>query len=492
MPTAPAPPPDAGSPRKRGAGAFALAAVALVVLCLLAAPFLVPARFRRLVDAERRAALAALPETPAPAPLRLDPAARDALRRLSVSDLFPFRGLAAHSAAAPLSGEERSALEAWKRAHPEDLALFRAVTDVAGNDPAPPGEPALSADEAQQVERLLLLELCRLGGALLFEAAENGDAGAVEEFDRRLRNLASRFAGDEDALAASCNVQAERLRHFARTLPLCSEAYLDECDRDAERRLRDLPRDLLSAIRGTLSRRDDARLLPVRPESLRPEDVEGAMAANLELANGFRLRAGAPRLFAAFEAALAREGEEDVREAVRAALADARSATVPGWPAVRPLVRDSAAGDGRNAPQRLYAALSAQATFERVAIALERHRRARGDWPDRLEDLDGAPAFRCFPNGAPPIYEKGTFEEAPFGYDWSRPRSETAPDEASSAGVPLRGYRLVVADAALARELTLWSVRRSTGPNVAWLYVGVLDDPSSGSSAVPSLPPPRP
>ena len=476
-----APSPRSRQPRPFPWGvAVCIVAAAVLLLGLAAAPFLVPARLRQRVENERRAALAALSATPAAAPLRLAPAEESALRDLRVSQDFPFRGILSHSSAAPLSDEELAAFRNWKDDHPGALALFRSVTDVATNAPAPPGRPARAADA---FARAAGVELSAVGRLMLFEAAQAGDAAAVEDLDRRMRNLASRLAGDTIALSLAVgSVRPARLTQFARTLPLFSDAYLDECDRDAERRLCDLAQDLLAAYRGRLSRRDAPELLPRRGGSPDPEDIEAAMDENLSLANGFRRIADAPRLCAAFADAMAEDRPADVRAGVRAALDEAGAAMVRDWPSLpRPLARDDDAGDGAHAPQRLYMAAYASAALERLAIALERHRRIHGDWPERLDELAGAP-FRCFPNGEPPLYEKGTFAETPLpGGDWGRPRhaGDSGANTAESPSASLRGYRLCIVDKERCPELAPWSTRRYASGKAAWLYVGTVDSPEA-------------
>ena len=382
---------------------FLLAAL----LVIAAVPASVLARFRNRTARERKAAVAAFAGIPASFGQDFDPeiaAAAETLRAYG----FPFVSSGFSNHFEPPTAGELAAIRAWREGHPDAVALFDRVSSCPSNAPAALPEPG-GRDRVAAQCFWTWYHLPFFERGFLEEAAARGDRAAAEEFDRRLRNLDRRtadlvFLGQSEIL---------RLGTFSQTLPIFSDAYLDELDRDAGERLAGVGATIAARLATILALETDdpPTNVPAHPEGTFFRRFADRIEDEMARANQYRFYANAP-------AALARL--DDVRLHPRPVMkvhlglvyGDFEAGMVREWPSRHTLFRTGGATLTEYAVRKA-GKLHNAFCFERIAIAIERFRRRTGRLPERLEDLpDALPG--CLPTGQPPAYRTGTFRVAGF------------------------------------------------------------------------------
>lgn len=368
----------------------------LVLLALLAAaPFSLKPLFHARFKRAEAAAVAAYP----PHADTNGPAIPPIPARATLPRLWGGPGASVQ----PIPAEYLESVRAWCASNPAEIAAFERVTD-----PVRPFRPsrAFPFFEAPTFDHGIL------GTVLLRDAVERADAARVEDLDRRLRFFARMLGAPRPARFQAQFIERERLSVLPRALPLLPDGYLEECDADACERVRAAATNAVFLC-GAEMDRIRANLETV----LRSNRREGAFRRYfadcdvfLSAANDYRIHANVPAAIARCEALF-----EGPRDAFADGLAAAEGTLADGcleqWPRVFPIVKDEWSGaSGFNLTDTGYVGIRNNAELERLVVALERHRRRTGAYPERLADLfdgdeDALP--RMFPTGDPPDYEVG-------------------------------------------------------------------------------------
>ncbi len=403
-----------GAPDGGRAAGWLIPVVALLLLA--AVPVSIRAGFRHRVARERKAALAAFAGIPAtPVPARI-PRTDELARKFRADETFPFGTQFSNHFEPPTEGE-LAAIRAWREGNPAAVSLFDHIAASPSNAPSKGPLPANRGGLwTQDMWTQYVIPFFERG--FLEEAAARGDRAAAEDCDRRLRNLDGR-ATDLTLLNHSENL---RLGTFSQTLPLFSDDYLDELDREARDRLDRLGAEVASilALDLILHERYDSRNEGSNPGG--PSGTKGRFFERFSERIGDEMaRANMYRFYANAPAVLARLDDIRLhhRPMMEELLDDVDSSFVSGmvreWPSFHPLFKATTdqASFFRSVVHQMVFRRHNALCFERTAIAIERFRRRTGRLPERLDDLpDVLPG--CLPTGRPPVYRAGTFHVAGF------------------------------------------------------------------------------
>jgi hypothetical protein len=409
----------------------------ILLALLVAAPLSLRPLFRMRFERAEADAFAAFPppaDTNGPA-----------FPRIPAFDTLPKLWRGSGATVQPLPPEYLEAIRAWCESNPAAIAAFERATD-----PAHPFHPSRAFDVLGDMGNPFAYGIA--GAALLREAVERGDAARVEDLDRRLRSLARMLGAPRLPKVIARFVGRRRLSILPRALPLLPDAYLDECDADARERIRTAAEDAIFAFGAELP--FERILLDDQLGTNKRENPLVRIFADcdpfLEAANSCRLYANLPAAVARCEALF-----DGPREAFPDGLAEASDILVDGclqqWPRAFAVVKDDRWNDLDFCPigvffplDYFYADIRNDAEIERLVIALERHRRRTGAYPERLADLFGGDEDalpRMFPTGDPPDYEVGDLpvRVEPFALLADADEDGERPEPFSAV---FRGYRL--------------------------------------------------
>lgn len=397
---------------KTGKGMWgAMAGIAALLLLALAVPVAAKQRFHLRVERERRAARSAMAGIAGRTLPAFDPEVAEAAGRFRFRGIFPFRSGYSNHFEPPTEGE-CAAIRAWCATNPAAVALFERLSAPTSAAPAAAAGPVDEAALWRQ-RHWLWLDLPLFARALLEEAVARGDAATAEDLDRRLRALG--LLGAELVLAGQC--EGFRLGAFPLTLPLFSDAYLDEIDRYARDGLKQAGAGVAAFLPAYLeaAEQEDAADLPL-PDGTVVRRFAARVGRDIAKGNRYRIIANAPRAL-------------DELDSIRLAPSPGMYALlvkpyyilhageIREWPSFHPVFSEE--WSVYSFPLRYAERFHNRLCFECAAIAIERFRRRTGSLPERLEDLpDDLP--RMLPTGLLPEHRRGTFRVPGF----RRPKSE--------------------------------------------------------------------
>ncbi len=338
----------------------------------------------------------------------------------------------------PIPAEYLEAVRAWCESNPAAIATFERTTD--------PGRP-FRPSRAFPVFEGLTSDPGTLGTVLLRDAVERADAARVEDLDRRLRSFARMLGAPSSARVQAQFIERQRLSVLPRALTLLPDDYLEECDADACERVRTAATNAVFLCRADMDWiRDELGTLL---RSNRREDPFRRYFADcdafLSAANNYRIWGNIPAAIARCETLF--EGPRDAfADGLAAAEGTLSDGCLKQWPRAVPIVKDEWSFASRcYLTDTGYVGIRNNAELERLVIALERHRRRTGAYPERLADLfdgdeDALP--RMFPTGDPPDYEVGDLPVRVERFAILSADDEPPAPETFSA--VFRGYRLRV------------------------------------------------